>query len=308
MRKNIGGVCAFLGAFLLIVAVLFQTWAAGQLKKTPLDVDSTTRLEGTAVTYQAGSPSSFPVKATSVTKADAEKSDDDVVVFKNSSCLVKDVNDVPDCVSADDPEQRLLSAGFDDFATDRKTAMAVNDPKYLPADATEKEGLINKWPFDVEKKTYPYWVDTGVTDAVFDGVEEVDGLETYVFQVEVNDAPIQIAEGVDGLYSELTRLWIEPKTGQIVMQESEQKRALTDGTPVLDVELNFTGEQIDANVEGITADKDRLQLATGTVPLIGYVAGVPLLILGLVLISMSRRSTAPAGPAAPAAEREPALA
>ena len=48
----------------------------------------------------------------------------------------------------------------DDFATDRITALAVNDPQYLPADAAPHEGLINKWPFEAEKKTYPYWDGT----------------------------------------------------------------------------------------------------------------------------------------------------
>jgi len=277
-----------LGAFLVVVALLCQTWAAGQLKKTPLDVDSVTRLAGSAIQYTEGGMLPFPVKATSITKADSEASSDDVVVFKSSTCLVKDINDVGDCVAADDPKKRLLSAGFDDFATDRVTAEAVNDPEYLPADAVEHEGVINKWPFGAEKKTYTYWVAPEGVDAVYSRTEDVDGLETYVYQVEVTDVPVELAEGIEGLYSESTEIWIEPVTGQIVNREGEQIRKLADGTGFLDLNLSFTDEQVAANVEDISADRDKLNLVTKTVPLIGYAVGIPLLLLGIALLVLGR--------------------
>ena len=53
-----------------------------------------------------------------------------------------------------DPD--LITAGIDIFATDRCRPSAVDD-KNLPGDAVVHEGLVNKWPFDAEKKTYPYW-------------------------------------------------------------------------------------------------------------------------------------------------------
>jgi hypothetical protein len=288
-------VCAFIGTFLVIVAILAQTWAAGQLKKTPLDVDSVTRLSGDAIQYTEAGISPFTVKATSTTKADSEKSDDDVVVFKTSTCLVKDTGDVGDCVSADDPQSRLLSAGFDDFAVDRHTGEAVDDPDYLPADAEPHEGLVNKWPFDAEKKTYAYWIGPETADAVYDRTEEVDGLETYVYHVETEEMPITITDGVEGFYQETTDLWIEPKTGQIVDQVSEQVRTLSDGSPFLTLNLEFTDEQVAENVDDIGADADLLQLATGTVPLIGYLVGVPLLLLGLALLFLGRGKQPAAG-------------
>lgn len=291
MRKTIGAVCAFLGMFLVIVAVLAQTWAAGQLKKTPLDVDSVTRLSGDAVQYTEAGINPFQVKATSTTKADSEKSDDDVVVFKTSTCLVKDTNDVGDCVSAEDPLNRLLSAGFDDFAVDRHTAEAVNDPKYLPEDAEEHHGLVNKWPFDTEKKDYTYWIGPETATAVYDRTEEVQGLETYVFKVTAEPAPIQIAEGLDGTYAENTELWIEPITGQIVDQVSEQIRTAND-QPFLDLNISFTDEQVKENVDDIGGDADLLTLATKTVPIIGYAVGIPLLLIGLALTFLGGGRTA----------------
>ena len=148
--------------------------------KTPIDVDSVTRATGQAA---LGADPAEPVKGTQITRADSAKSTDDVVSFVSSSCLVFDRDDVPDCVSADDPDDRLISAGVEYFATDRVTAMAVNDPKYLPPEAEEVEGLQNKWPFDVEKKAYPYWDGTagGAFDAEYEATEEIDGVEVYRF-------------------------------------------------------------------------------------------------------------------------------
>ena len=71
-----------------------------------------------------------PVKVQSITKTDSEASDDDVAVWVQTSCVVIDIDDAPDCVDGDDP--RLVDASTDVFATDRVTAEAVNDDE-VPA-------------------------------------------------------------------------------------------------------------------------------------------------------------------------------
>ena len=104
MRKGFGIGLTVLGGFLVTLAVLAQFWAPGQLMKTPLDTDSLTLLDGNAeLSDGAGGTTEFPVKAFSVTRADSERSDGEVVVFQNSSCLVKDEGEIDECVAADDP-------------------------------------------------------------------------------------------------------------------------------------------------------------------------------------------------------------
>ncbi len=107
MRKSLPALLITLGAFFLVLALLTRFYAGSSLQRTPLDTDSTTRLTGTA--SLSGEPE-FPVKATSITRADSKKSDGDVIVFENSSCLVKDEGDPPNCVAADDPQERLITA------------------------------------------------------------------------------------------------------------------------------------------------------------------------------------------------------
>jgi hypothetical protein len=280
--RKLGMLLAGLGGFLVMLALLANFYAPGALMKTPIDVDSVTNASGTAA---LGADSAEPVKGTQITRADSSKSTDDVVVFVSSSCLVFDRDDVPSCVSADDPEERLITADVDNFATDRVTALAVNDPKYLPPQATEHEGLINKWPFDVEKKTYPYWDDTAgqVVDAEYAGTEEIDGVETYKFTAVITDAPIEVTEGVQGTYSNDKTIWVEPVTGSIVNQVYTQERVTDEGDNFITLQLAFTADEVQDSIDDARANRDKLNLIRNTVPLIGFIVGIPALLVGLFL-------------------------
>ncbi len=283
MRK-LGMVLAGLGGFLVMLAILAKFYAPGQLMKTPIDVDSVTRASGEAA---LGANPAEPVKGTQITRADSAKSDDDVVSFVSSSCLVFDRGDVPECVSADDPEDRLITASVEYFATDRVTAEAVNDPKYVPSTAEPVEGLQNKWPFDVEKKTYGYWDGTanGVYPAEFEAVEEIDGVEVYKFHQVVEDAPVELTDGVQGTYSTDKFIWIEPVTGSIVNQTYHQVRETDEGDNFIDLTLGFTAEEVQESIDDAKASRDSINLVRSTVPLIGLIVGIPALLVGLFLIA-----------------------
>ena len=288
MLKKIGTACSALGGFLIIIALLGMFYAPGALMKTPLDVDNKTDLAGSG---ELGGKT-LPVKAFSQTLTDSEKSDDDVVVWENSSCLVLDEGDIEECVSADDPQERLLSATTDAFASDRTTGIAVNDPKYLPAEAEEHEGLVNKWPFESEKKTYPYWDNLvgDTVDAVYERTEDVEGLETYVYTVSISDAPIEISEGTPGTYDDEKEIWVEPITGAIQQQKQDQQRYLDDGTQVLDLTVGFTDAQLKSSADDAKTNLSGLNLLLFWVPLIGFVGGALCVIAGILLVLAARRA------------------
>ncbi len=297
MRKIIGWVLLALGAFLVVIGLMAAVWAPGQVKRTPLDTNSTTRLIGNAdkLNPGTGEVENIDVRATSITKSDSELSDDDVVVFVNSTCLVIDdgSGDVPDCVDGQD--ERLVTASTDVFATDRSDAMAVNGATYLPPSAEEKEGLVNKWPFDAEKKTYPYWDGLlgEAVDATYDGTETIDGLETYRYRVLVENAPTEVVEGIDGVYSQDKFIWIDPVTGSIINQTQDEQRELEDGSTLLDLQLAFTDDQVSANAADAKDSGSSLGLLTSTVPLIGLIGGVLALLVGGFLVwSNARRAKA----------------
>lgn len=296
MRTKLGTALSVIGGFLILVALLGQFYAPDKLMRTPLDVDNTTDLFGTATL----SGEQVPVKAWSVTFTDSARSTDDVAVWVNSSCLVKDEGGIEGCVSSDDPEDRLLSASTDNFATDRVSGLAVNDPQYLPAEAEPHEGLVNKWPFESEKITYPWWdsVVGAPVDAAYDRTEEIDGLETWVFKVSVSDVPIELAEDVPGTYNDEKELWIEPMTGAIVDQVDHQERLDEDGEVAIAINLEFTDEEVAESIEDAQANVDKLVLVTETVPLIGYLVGIPMAIAGLVLLVLGLRKSGGSGSSA----------
>ncbi len=292
MQRIVGGVLAFLGGLLLVAGVLAQIYAPDRLMKTPLDTETVTNLYGEAeLADGTGGTDTFPVRAYSVTLADSEASTEDVILFNTSSCLVRDEGGIDGCVSADDPQDRLLSASTDTFATHRRTAEAVNDPDILPASAEAKEGLINKWPFDAEKKTYPYWDGTAgeAVDAVYDREEEQDGLTTYVYKVSISDVPVELSEGVSGVYNNEKEIFIDPTTGSIINQVDHQERIDDEGNPFLIVDLEFTPDQVSSNAEDAKTNTSRLNLVRNTVPIIGYAVGIPLLLIGIGLLVYSRR-------------------
>ena len=291
MRKVIAAVLVGLGSFLLVAALTVVLWGGDAVKKTPLDTDSVTNLSGTAdkLNPATGDVESLQVKAASVTKADAELSDDDVVVFVNTTCLVIDEGDTPQCV--DESDDRLVSASSDVFATDRQTAEAVNDPEYVPPSAEEKSGLVNKWPFDAKKEDYTYWDSMlgEAVDATYDGTETIEGLETYKYHVLVEEEPAEVVEGVDGVYSQDKFIWIDPTTGSIVNQTQHEVRELEDGSTLLDMQLAFTDEQVEANVADAKDNGQSLGLLTTTLPLVGFIGGAIALLAGLFLFLRGRR-------------------
>ena len=297
MRKVIAGLLLGLGSFLLVAALTVVLWGADAVKKTPLDTDSVTNLSGTAdkLNPATGEVESLQVKAASVTQADSELSDDKVIVFVSTTCLVIDEGDVPQCV--DDSDDRLVSASSDVFATDRHTAEAVNDPAYLPPSAEEKSGLINKWPFDAQKKDYTYWDGLlgEAVDATYDGTETIDGLETYRYRVLIENASAEVVTDIDGIYSQDKYLWIDPVTGAIIKQTQSELRQLEDGSTLLDMELAFTDDQVATNAKDAKDNGRLLGLLTSTLPLIGFIGGAIALLAGAFLLLASRRKAGESG-------------
>ena len=298
-RRWLGTALFGVGAFLLVAGVLATVWAPGVVKKTPQDVSQLTYLEGTVKKRDpaTGEFSEKPVKVESITKTDSEASDGEVASWVQTTCVVIDVDDAPNCVEGDDP--RLVSASTDVFATDRVSAAAVNDTDYLPADAVPHEGLMNKWPFDAEKKTYPFWDGTAGTavPAVYDREDSIKGIDVYVYKVAIEDAPIEIAEGVDGTYDNQVEVWVEPKTGAIQQQTQDQQRYLADGTQVLDLKIGLTEKSLDQFAEDARANMRLLALITVWTPIAGFGGGTLCVLAGLALLLSDRRAGVDGAPA-----------
>ena len=294
VRSWIGRICIGLGGFLIVAGLLGLVWAPGVVERTPLDVNTTTYLDGEAgkIDIATGELVRNPIYAISVTKTDSEASNDDVVAWVSSSCVMIDRGGERVC---EDGSEDMITAGVDVFATDRHTGEAVNEGVDLPADATPHEGLVNKWPFDAQQETYQYWDSTlgRTVDAEFDRTDQVDGIEVYVYTVQVTRNAAEVAAGTNGFYSTSKEIWVEPMTGAILNQTENQQRWLESGMPVLDLQLAFTDDQVLESAADARDNMSLLSLVTTTIPLVGLIGGPLLVIIGLVLL-MRRREQGPA--------------
>lgn len=294
MRRVLGWLLCFVGAFLLVVAVLGWVWLPDAAERTPLNVNTFTYLTGEAdkLNPETGELEHVPVAYQSLTRADPDKSDDDVVAFVNTKCVNIDLDDPPACLEKDD--ERLITNTIDTFATDRHTAMAVDDPQYLAEGAVPHEGLVNKWPFNAEKKDYPYWngtLGTAVT-AEYVGTKDYDGLETYEYHSSVPETEAEVLEGTQGLYSTEETIWIDPRTGSIIDQAGGQVLKLEDGSTILDINVAYTDETVQTNIDDTKASIKQLNLLENVVPPVALVVGLLAVAGGLFLALRGRREDA----------------
>lgn len=205
LRLTACGILGF-GAALLIAALLLSTYTASRITKIPLDIDSTLVSSGTAAT--ALDPASLAtdrfVANTNVpvvqqqqfsTESGAETpSNADFVTLQVGTTMRR---------TDKQQDTGLLLAMVDTVTLNRKTAMAVSSESN-PAGSVQKprgmddtkpptsiplkhEGLSYRFPFDVEKKTYPYFdpIAQKAFDANYDGEEDVLGLTTFHFKQNV---------------------------------------------------------------------------------------------------------------------------
>lgn len=222
-----------LGAALLIAALLLSTYTQGKIAKVPLNIDTTLVSEGTGTVFD---PASLSTQKFVVTKNTPVALQQQISVESPSNADIVTVQ-VGSSVRRSDKQQEsgLLLALVDTVTLDRKTALAVstdsnpgtvqrprsiddaNPPTIV---ALPHEGLAYRFPFDTEKKTYPYFdpIAQKPFDANYDGEEDVNGLTTYRFTQNVGynadgklDEPVKYAslyeDEADSVVRARAELW-----------------------------------------------------------------------------------------------------
>jgi len=212
------------------------------------------------------------------------------------------------------------------FAFDRRTAQLINccGANVSGDSSIQQHGYVGYvLPIGTKKQTYDVF-DTNLNRAVpftFTGIGEAGGTQAYKFTVNV--APTQNGtQTVPGslvnssaasvtlpqFYEVHSTYWIDPVTGALLNVTQNEKLTLRnpDGSTALSL-LNANLAATQASIDGLVAiDNDQLSKASlvGTLlPLLAGVAGLLLLIIGIVLF----RKPEEAAEAAPS-RREPELA
>ncbi|MFT4287089.1 DUF3068 domain-containing protein [Nocardioides sp.] len=299
MRIWGGRALLLVGGFLLVAAAVAGFWGAGAAERVPLDTESFTRLTGTASGSLAKSDTEVPVDYITHTWVDEDASTGKVVVLNQLGCITVATEELPDCIdekgdiTLDADDERIVQIMPKQFAIDRHDATAVADQ----GEFVEEElvapyvGLVTKFPFNVKKKTYPFWDGTlGKTvDATYQGTRDIDGLETYEFQVEVPEQTAEVSDGIEGQYEATQTIWADPKTGAYVDQTGSQRVSLPDGTLLLDIDVTYTEDTVKTNVEDAKSNHAMLTLIEKVIPIGGLVGGLACLALGGFLTLGGRR-------------------
>ena len=314
MRRVVGPVLIGLGVFLLVLAPALKFLVYPSLAKAPFEKVKPSVSEGkNVIRYNSaeGAESTIPlIRATRTVVPDVEASTKDVIVYDVSVCIVVVEGETPTCLNKDD--RRLLSITTDRVAFDRKTALAVNDPRFAEAvngDKSKKhEGLSYKFPFGTEKKDYPFF-DTTLAKAFpmkYVAQDTVEGVDVYKFEQVVPPGPIEIIEGVPGTYQNKRTVWIEPRTGVIVRGQEEQQRTFSEGDlagqTALAGTIAFSEQTVENSAETAADGAKSLGLLAGRTQVILVMLGLVLVVTGLVLLLRGRR---PESDQAPAQRREP---
>ena len=202
-----------LGAALLTAAVLLTTYTAGKIAKIPLSIDETLISSGTGAALD---PVSLSGTRFVVDQSVPLVSQQAVTVETPANAQVVTLQ-VGTTVRRTDKQKDdgLLLAMVDTATLDRSTAEAVSDderpggsvqkPRTIEDDrpstniALPHEGLTFRFPFNTEKKSYPFFdaIAQRPFDANYDGEDDVNGLTTYRFTQNVGyDADGKLVEPI----------------------------------------------------------------------------------------------------------------
>lgn len=293
-RRLIGLILCGLGAALIVLAPLFTWWVGPSLVKSPLGGDSVSDASGDSVTYLDFADPNKAVKTGIVHSRDVyhgveADSTGKVSVYELDSEIY--YTDEPDLATD-------ISASQERFAVDRKTGLAVADPKQKEQIDTDvnnalakHSGLILKFPIGTEKKDYPFWdsqIRSSQYPMQFRGEEKLEGYKVYRFEQDIPDTDLS-AQTANLHYASLRTTWVDPATG--VIMKGSQAVKITIGAPsdankttVLDGTLTFTDDNIKRNVQRVKDGHAKITLIKVTLPIISLILGLICLVIGLLLV------------------------
>ena len=321
-----------LGAALLIAALLLSTYTTGKIAKIPLNIDATLISEGTGTAFEPASLNSqrFVI-------------DEDVPLVMQQEITVESPSNadvvtlqVGSTVKRSDQQQDngLLLAMVDTVTLDRKTALAVSSESN-PGGAVQKpraiedenpptnialphEGLAYRFPFDTEKKTYPFFdpIAQKAYDANYSGEEDVNGLTAFKFTQNVGfDADGELVEpvkyaslydddadaqataraalwGLEGdpeepitmtrYYAAQRTFWVDPVSGTIVKQSDRAYHYYA--REALKPEVTFADYTVTTNEESVESQVAAAQDERDRVSLWSRILPITFTALGLIAL------------------------
>jgi hypothetical protein len=306
--RAIGLVLLGLGAFMLAGALSVRLFLEPALVKLPLDQTASPTAQGTDVDFfSIGEQEQLEGLEATVRQQvqgdpTSDAAGDDVAVWNFGSTITSE-------------DGTLLNAGTYRVCIDRREAVAVDcavDHVDYDDDVAV-EGLTLTFPFGTEQKDYDVFNTTTrqAWPATFEGVEELEGLEVYRFQVSIPetvvrelDVPASFAGADDEgtvtaevVYSNERTIWVEPTSGVIVTSKESPNTVLrgpegTMGATILAGDFAGSEQTISDGVARAEDIRGRISMDTTVLPLILAGIGLALVLLGALLLARRSRGGA----------------
>jgi hypothetical protein len=297
MRRVTGLVAAALGTFLIVLAALTRFYIVGQVVKFPLDENIVTTLTASNVSYfNTGllqELTKVSMTDTSTTQGDVAAGTAHTAIWNNFSYLYDNTN------------QQTYTYSLRRLAFDRRSGELVNCcGAAIDGKKVQVSGLGYVWPLNAQKQTYEIFDTTLMKPepASFTGTASVNGLPTYKY-VE-NVTPTQFATqtlpgSLVGMadqqtvqlgeyYAGTTTEWVDPITGAPVQVARSQHLYLAGSSGgsvlnLLNVNFTTTRSSVAATVAIAKHYDAEISMISVDIPAAGGVAGIIILIIGMIL-------------------------
>jgi hypothetical protein len=223
------------------------------------------------------------VTATRFIKGDTKAGDSKVAVWNESLCVAVPGAKVDRAGCAPASDLNMVQKTTDRVALDRKTAEAVNDPKYketVDGKSVKHTGLSYTFPIGTKKQTYQFFdpISHAAYPADYVGTSTIEGLSVYEFKSVSPLSDIEVDGFLPATYEGSREVWVEPRTGLIIKGVQTIKQVLTTGTTAFDGTLTFNNASIKSQANYAKDLRFKMDLAQRWIPLGAVILGVLCLI------------------------------
>jgi Porin PorA len=308
MRRVVGLTLTGLGAFFVAAALLLRFYVADQVIKFPLNEYVVLTFTGNGLSYfsvaQLKEVSGVSMRATSTFKGDVKAGSSSTAVWDNFTALEDVTNHQPVQYSS----QRA--------AFDRRTG-ALGNCCGAAVDSNKKvrqSGLAFVWPIGAQKQTYHVFDTTLLKPAParYAGTTAVDGMTAYKFVEQVSHQPFGqqvVPRALAGLpgqgsvtlteyYTATNTYRVDPVTGTVLAVSQNDRVALEDSTGTarlvaLQGQVATTPQSNKAEVDTARSAQNKIKLIQDIGPLVLFLLGVALIVVGIVLVVRQRDDEEP---------------
>ncbi|MCZ4498233.1 MAG: hypothetical protein JWQ74_786 [Marmoricola sp.] len=296
------------GAFLIVLAPMVRFYAYPRLAVAPANQISTTGLEAKGATiFDAATlkeiTTDLAITVKTVGDASAPKKFPGSVAYVNTTVT----KDSAGTMTAADGSvrgevERMTFDATSGEATKGATGDFVSDTPGVQ-DKVVHSGLVAKFPFETQKKSYNFWDSTLLTAVPikYVGTTKIEGMTVYKFNQVI--APTQYDsvmlpenllggtsnKNVEGqmMYSVDRTLLVEPHTGVIITRTEAQDNTIDyQGVPQITTTkatVNYDAKTVRKNLDDYGSQGKMLNIFRNVAPQTLFVLGLLMVIGGIVI-------------------------